>query len=51
MAQLSAKAAAAKREYQRRWREKNKEHIKEYNERYWAARYEQETAKKEPPRT
>lgn len=52
MAVLSEKAAKAKREYQRRWRAKNKERIKAYNERYWSARAEaEETSKKEPPRS
>lgn len=51
MAALSEKAAKAKREYQRRWRAKNKAHIEEYNERYWSARAEAaaEAAKKESP--
>ena len=64
MAQLSDKAKAARceysrrwraknreyvREYNRRWRQQHKEHIREYNTQYWE-RKAAELEKKEPPR-
>lgn len=32
---LSEQAKAARREYQRKWREKNREKIRLYQKRYW----------------
>lgn len=32
---LSQAAIKARREYKAKWRKQNKEHIKEYNAKYW----------------
>ena len=32
---MNAKASELKREYQRKWRAKNKERVREYNRRFW----------------
>ena len=32
---MNAKASELKREYQRQWRAKNKERVKEYNRKHW----------------
>lgn len=51
---LSEEARAAKREYNRAWRKRNAEHVREYNRRYnaqyWQRKAEEAAAKKEPPR-
>lgn len=36
------------REYNRRWRQQHKDHIRQYNAQYWERRAN-ELAKKEPP--
>lgn len=33
--QASAKAVAARREYQRKWRANNPDRVRRYNQRYW----------------
>ena len=43
MKELSPQAIAARREYQRRWRKKNPDKVREKNARYW----EKRTAKRE----
>lgn len=35
------KVSAAKREYHRKWREKNKDRIQRYNAEYWLRKAEQ----------
>lgn len=35
MANISEEARAARREYQRQWREKNKDRVREYERRRW----------------
>lgn len=51
---MTEEAKAAKREYDRQWRQRNKDHIKAYNERYWqrkaAEAAAKEAAQTEPPR-
>lgn len=43
---LTAAAIEARRAYKRKWRERNKEHIKQYNAKYWAEKAA--SAKKAP---
>ena len=40
------KNRAKLREYMKAWRDKNKQHIKEYNAEYWNMRAERETPEK-----
>lgn len=39
--QLSPEAAALRREYNRRWRQRNKDKIREYNAAFWARKAEE----------
>ena len=43
---MSEKAAAARREYQRKWAKENPEKIREYQKRYWIKKAEQAEAQK-----
>lgn len=36
--QIEARAKEERRAYMREWRRKNKDRVKEYNERYWKKR-------------
>lgn len=42
---MTEEAKAAKREYDRQWRQRNKDHIKAYNERYWQRKANEAAAK------
>lgn len=38
---MNGKAVAARREYQKQWRQKNRERIRQYMENYWARKAEE----------
>ncbi len=40
---LEQKARIARAEYQRKWRQKNRDKEREYHQRYWARKYEEMT--------
>ena len=42
---ISEEAKKLQREYRKQWRQKNKEHIKEYNIAYWNRKAEEAKAK------
>lgn len=42
---ISEEARKLQREYRKQWRQKNKEHIKNYNIEYWNRKAEEEKAK------
>lgn len=45
---MTDKAKEARREYKRRWNAANKDKVKEYQERYWAKKAEQQAATEKP---
>ena len=47
MADLSKEAIAARREYQKKWREKNPDKVREKNARYWERRAAKAAAERE----
>lgn len=46
---MTDEARAAAREYKRKWREKNKDKIKSYNDAYWQKKAEQMQKEEQPP--
>lgn len=44
---LSEEAKAKKREYQREWRARNRDRVREYNRRYWEAKAQEEKGKRD----